>query len=168
MIPDDCLFALSSRLDPSLFVDFFSEFCETGHLKEISKALEKNIKPFLTGSAKLKTLKNGLGPNWGFWAFAPAESQKTWVPHFLMALEIRSSEEGAAAEAAVRKAVQFGTMMAQFADKEQLRVEMTKLANLEITTVTSEGFLPPGYRPSFAIRRWLPPLGRCSRDHRSI
>jgi hypothetical protein len=152
VIPDDALFALAARTDPSLLAEMLSEFGGETGLKEVRAAAEAGLRPFLPAKGGLDALLKGLGPDWGLWVAPPAATDKTWVPQTVLALKVRKSDDGAAAETTVSNAVQFLFVAAQFGSKTPMRVETIKQDGLEIKALSNDALFPAGFRPSFAVK----------------
>lgn len=152
VIPDDPLFALSARTELATLAEVFAGFGDETALKEVRTAVQGNVTPFLPEGAKIDALLNGLGPDWGFWSSAPPTAEKAWVPDTILAVRVRDTAEGAAAETTVRNVVGWLLPLAQLASKGQLRVDTVKHDKLEIRTLSHQSMFPAGFRPSFATK----------------
>jgi hypothetical protein len=150
VIPEDALFALSARTDFFALTEFVSTFCDVDKRKEIRTSVEGSLRAFLPEGAKLEELLKGLGPDWGFWVDAPSTEDKTWAPQIVLAMKRQDSADGKVAEKTVHNAVQFLTMIAQFAAKEPIVHTITE-GKLEMK-VLSDRSLPEGVRPAFGVK----------------
>jgi hypothetical protein len=146
VIPNDALFAMSSRIDPNLMGEFFTSFCDRARMKQIDEAISNG--PFRD---KVDSFKKGLGPDWGFWVAAPA-LKKSWFPQAALAIKTQEGPDGAAAEEAAREAVIFLVTMAQIAGKDQLQAHTLKQDKTQIKYLTSAKRFPPGVQPAFASK----------------
>jgi hypothetical protein len=152
-IPDDALFAASSRIDLPRFAEVFAGFCDQDRLNEIGKTFENSIGNLLIGAGKLEALKNGLGPDWGLWAFAPAPDDKTWVPQVILAVKVRDNADGVAAEKAIGELINSAITAARWLSKSPLRLDVLKQDKVEIKYLVHDTAFPPGIRPAFAFKQ---------------
>jgi hypothetical protein len=152
VIPDDALFAVAARTDLALLADVFSAFAEPGKMKEVEKALGDSVGKFLPAEAKLDVLFKGVGPDWGFWAFAPEASDKTWVPQAILAVKLQKNREGKIAETTLGTAIPFLLRLAQVGSKDPFRFETVKHDKVEISVLANDTLFPAGFKPSFAIK----------------
>jgi hypothetical protein len=159
-IPDDCLLALSARIDSTLVVETISGFIEGERKKEVRKWLQDTLQPFLPDNGSLDSLLKGLGPDWGFWVLPPASGDRTWVPQAILAVSIPNTSEGVVAEATSRNAVQFLLTAAQLS-KEDFKVESIKIDKTTIKCLSHATLFPPGFRPSFAVKDGYLLLASC-------
>lgn len=153
-IPDDALAAVAGRVKATDVLDFLG-LLSGGEKPGARETIEQALGP-LIGKDKLPLVLDALGPDWGAWVQPPAPGAKGALPATVVAVKVRSDGPKAAEVAtALVQALEHGFQLARIAynskHKDQLDLRNEKDGETVIRSLVGDG-LPPGFRPSFAIK----------------
>jgi hypothetical protein len=153
-IPEDVLLAIASRFDVASFIETAAGFLEPQADQAIRSGLESALGPFFGPPEGLSTLKNGVGPDWGFWAFGPVREQKerNWFPQLVLAIKLRDSDEGARTGDLLLDGLHALAAFVRLSNS-QIMMGKEKDGQVEIRYLTAPGkALPAGLRPAYATK----------------
>jgi hypothetical protein len=116
--------------------------------------LESALGPFFGPPEALSTLKNGVGPDWGFWAFGPLREPKerNWFPQLVLAIKLRDGDEGARSGDLLLDGLHALAAFVRLSNS-QIMMGKEKDGQVEIRYLTGPGkTLPAGLRPAYATK----------------
>ena len=151
IIPEDALFAISTRMEGISLVDMIAGFLDSEHKLQAQNALNDLLRVFRPD--QLKILPKGLGPDLGFWVFDPLpdEKKKTWFPQMMLAIKLRSGSDGEQAGEQLQIGFTLLGSLARLLNGNVLLAK-SKEENEEITYLIYDRGFPSGFRPAFASK----------------
>jgi hypothetical protein len=148
-IPDNAMFALAGRATGTELLEAALSFApaedRTAARQDIEKALGAVI-----GKDKVPAVLKGVGPDWAFWATAPAAGG--WFPGLSMAVKLDAEPT---LVDSVLKTVQFYSQWLQVQynrdHDDAISSATARKGAVDVTTFTNAKLFPPGLRPSFGV-----------------
>ncbi|MFO0936083.1 MAG: hypothetical protein U0798_06150 [Gemmataceae bacterium] len=155
-IPPDALVAVAGRFAVASMLSKADQLSKTANQKPLSENVKTAVGGHV-GHDKFQAVIEALGPDWGLWINAP-EQTDTWTPDWTFAIRIRPDPAGKVdTAAALMQGVESAAFFARLtynqshAEQPQLELKDLTIGDLKIRSFVGKS-LPPGLRPSFAIR----------------
>jgi hypothetical protein len=148
--PDDALFAVAGRLDPSALLAVLSDFQTKDARDALTEALERGLGA-PSGKDFVREVLPGLGPDFGLCLFAPPLSEKGPLPQGLAAVRVRPDQ---GADQALLSAVDFYARLAAVSYRgpgKSLSLKSLRQGGIEVKYLAGEGVFPPGVQPAYAL-----------------
>lgn len=148
--PAEPLFAIAGRIDLFALADIIAEFIPDEHRKSIRDGLDRGVGAVLGRDVRTEILPN-IGPDWGFCLAAP-EKGGSWFPRLLAAVRVRPGGLDNALFSALNSAAMLVVLDHNRKKTDQLRLRTERADQTEVKVLDGNQALPPGCRPSFALK----------------
>jgi hypothetical protein len=155
-LPPRPMLAIAARTDFSALFDVLKEFTPSDAWKRLDADLRQGAVSFLRRDLTREVLPY-LGPSWGVCVSAPGPQSKTWFPHVVFGLEVKPTPNAESpldqALFELLRTLAGLTTLPDASGTEPLVLKTEKQGDVSVVSLHGAKRFPPGFQPSFALKR---------------